>query len=140
MRNSLFSQNPSHSKRPETPHGRRSICRRDIVSVRHFYALLRECSAKPVRCSTPTIALDSLASTPRQGYRLQVRFLPRFLARSDVQMQTFFATSASISLTLAITDPRAPCSKKIVLELWSLSVTSTQISPHLRHRYMTLID
>jgi hypothetical protein len=117
IRNSLFSQNQSYSKRPRTPHGRRSICQRDTVSVRHFYALIRQCSAKPVCCSTLTITLDSLASNPRQGYALQVQFLPGFLARSDLKMQAFFATSASISLTLAITDPRALCSKKIVLEL-----------------------
>jgi hypothetical protein len=64
-RNSLCSRNPSPSERPKTPHGRLSLYLGDMASARYFYALVRECSAKPVRCSTPTIALDSLTSNPR---------------------------------------------------------------------------
>ncbi|CZR68025.1 uncharacterized protein PAC_17924 [Phialocephala subalpina] len=51
----------------------------------------------PVRCSTPVIALGSRTSN--------LQFFPRFLARSNVKMQTFFATSASTSLPLTITGP-----------------------------------
>ena len=55
-------------------------------------------------------------------------------------MQAFFATSASISPPLRITDPEPPCSKKIVLKLWSSSETTAQVSSYSRHRYATLFD
>jgi hypothetical protein len=93
-----------------------------------------QCEARPLLYSSNRFRFSDLEPTPRLDTKSAV--LASFLS----QIEAFFATSASISPPLTITDPEPPCSKKIVLKLWSSSETTAQISPCSRHRYATLFN